>query len=76
MPRATNPLIAPSLLRREINTLEEEPLMAIIPGVALAELWQGVNYAEDALRIITFLVLLVGLLGMLIALSVQGRNEF
>lgn len=61
-------------LQREINTLAEEPLMAIIPGVALAELWQGVSYAEDALRIITFLVLLVGLLGMLIALS-TALNE-
>lgn len=55
-------------LQREINTYEAEPLTAIIPGVALAELWLTVSYAEDALSVVTFFVLIVGLLGMLVSL--------
>jgi len=55
-------------LQREINTFEDEPLMAIIPGVALAELWNTIGYAEEALTVVTFFVLVVGLLGMLVSL--------
>jgi putative ABC transport system permease protein len=55
-------------LQREINTFEQEPLMAIIPGVALGELWRTIGYAEDALSVITFFVLVVGLMGMLVSL--------
>lgn len=54
-------------LQREINTNEEEPLLAIIPGVALGELWRGIGYAEDGLKIITFFVVAVGLMGMLVS---------
>lgn len=64
-------------LQREINTYEGEPLMAIIPGVALSELWSVVSYAEDGLRIVSWSVLVVGLLAMLIALytSLQERRR-
>ena len=55
-------------LQREINTFPDEPLMAILPGVTLNELWRGISYAEDALRVVTVSVVIVGLLGMLIAL--------
>jgi putative ABC transport system permease protein len=55
-------------LQREISTYEGEPMMAIIPGVALDELWRTIGYAEDALRVVTFFVLIVGLLGMLVSL--------
>jgi putative ABC transport system permease protein len=55
-------------LQREISTFEDEPLMAIIPGVALGELWNTIGYAEEALTLVTFFVLLVGLLGMLVSL--------
>src|SRR5690606_37087891 len=37
--------IATLQLQREINTYEAEPTMAILPGVALAEMWRGVGYA-------------------------------
>lgn len=60
--------IATLQLQRDINTYKEEPLQAIIPGVALSELWNTIGYAEDALRVVTFFVLLVGLLGMLVSL--------
>jgi putative ABC transport system permease protein len=55
-------------LQREINDYADEPLMAVIPGVALAELWNGLGYAEDALKTITLFLVLVGLLGMLISI--------
>jgi putative ABC transport system permease protein len=55
-------------LQREVNTFEAEPLMAIIPGVALSELWRTIGYAEDALRVVSLFVIIVGLLGMLVSL--------
>ena len=55
-------------LQREINDFEAEPMMAVIPGVALNEMWQGLGYAETGLRLVTIFVVLVGLLGMLVAL--------
>jgi len=55
-------------LQREISTYADEPLQAIIPGVALAELWRSIGYAEDALRVVSLFVLIVGLLGMLVSL--------
>ena len=54
--------------QREINEEDSEPLLAIIPGVALSELWQGISYAEDGLRLVAGFVVISGLLGMLIAL--------
>lgn len=64
-------------LQREINTYAGEPLMAIIPGVALSELWSVVSYAEDGLRLVSWSVLVVGLLAMLIAIytSLQERRR-
>jgi putative ABC transport system permease protein len=55
-------------LQREINTFADEPLMTILPGVALSELWRSIGYAEDGLKIVTVCVILVGFLGMLMAL--------
>jgi len=55
-------------LQREINTFEEEAMMAVIPGVALGELWRTIGYAEDALSVVTLFVLVVGLLGMMVSL--------
>ncbi len=56
-------------LQREINDYKPEPLMAIIPGVALSELWGGLSYAEKVLRIISWMVVVVGFMAMLIALT-------
>jgi putative ABC transport system permease protein len=69
--------IATLQLQREINTFEGEPLTAILPGIALAEMWRGVGYAEDALRIVTFFVVGVGLIGMLLSLysSLEARRR-
>ena len=55
-------------LQREINTFSEEPLMAVIPGVALSELWNGISYGEQVLKVVALFVVIVGLFGMLMAL--------
>ncbi|MGZ3769824.1 MAG: ABC transporter permease [Bdellovibrio sp.] len=56
-------------LQREINNYKEEPLLAIIPGVTLSELWNGLSYIEGVLRAISWMVVLVGFFAMLIALT-------
>ena len=55
-------------LQRQLNEWDEEPLMAVIPGVALSELWDGISYAEDGLRVVSAFVVVVGLLGMLVSI--------
>lgn len=56
-------------LQREINTYKAEPLLAIIPGVTLSELWNGLSYVEDVLRVVSWMVVVVGFMAMLIALT-------
>jgi putative ABC transport system permease protein len=51
-----------------INDYDEEPLLAVLPGVALGELWHLIGTAENALRVVSGMVLLVGMSGMLTAL--------
>ncbi|MBS3822750.1 MAG: ABC transporter permease [Wenzhouxiangellaceae bacterium] len=55
-------------LRYEINQRREAPLLAILPGIALQELWRITGLAEQILRVVAGLVVLAGLLGMLTAL--------
>jgi putative ABC transport system permease protein len=64
-------------LQREMNEDRTEPLTAIIPGVALAQLWDVVGNAEQALRVVSLFTLLVGLLGMCVALyaSLESRRR-
>jgi putative ABC transport system permease protein len=61
-------------LQRDINTYGDEALLAVIPGVALAELWEVVGVAERALASISVFVVLVGLTGVL-AVILTGLNE-
>jgi putative ABC transport system permease protein len=55
-------------LQRQINTFSEEALMAVIPGVALSELWNGISYGEQVLKVVALFVVIIGLVGMLMAL--------
>ncbi len=61
-------------LQRSINEYKEEPLLAVIPGVVLSDLWQSLSMVEKVLKGISFLVMVVGLLSMLIALM-TSLNE-
>lgn len=60
--------------QRAVNQFHSEALQAVMPGVALAELWQLMALAEQALRALSGFVMLMGLLGMLTAL-LTGLNE-
>jgi putative ABC transport system permease protein len=64
-------------LQREINTWRPEALSALLPGIALAEMWRTVGYAEDGLKIVSFFVVIVGLLGMLVSLytALEARRR-
>lgn len=61
-------------LQREVNQWRGEPLLAILPGVALQELWSLMGSAEQALFIISLFVVLTGLIGMLTAI-LTSLNE-
>ena len=52
-------------LQRDLNTYRQEPLQAVIPGVALSQLWNIVSVVERALAIISAFVVAVGLIGIL-----------
>ena len=65
-------------LRYRIQEREGEPLLAILPGIALQQLWRITGLAEQVLRIVSALVVAAGLLGMLTALVTtldQRRRE-
>jgi putative ABC transport system permease protein len=55
-------------LQRWINEYDEEPLTAVLPGVALQELWSIVGAAEQALLIISAMVVATALIGMMTAI--------
>jgi putative ABC transport system permease protein len=61
-------------MQRAINDYRQEPLMAIMPGVALSQLWNLVGIADTALMIVAGFVVLAGLLGMLTAI-LTSLNE-
>ncbi|SNT72674.1 ABC transporter permease [Paracoccus seriniphilus] len=61
-------------LQRWINEYPEEPLLAVLPGVALGELWQIVGVAETALMAVSVMVVVTALLGMM-AMIFSGLNE-
>jgi putative ABC transport system permease protein len=61
-------------LQREINEFAAEPLLAILPGLTLQQLWDLMGLAENALLVVSGLVVLVGLTVMLAAL-LTGLNE-
>ncbi|MGM0433150.1 MAG: ABC transporter permease [Pseudomonadota bacterium] len=65
-------------LQRELNNYEGEPLTAILPGATLARLWQMLGGFENALLVISALVLvtsLVGMVGMLLATQSTRTRE-
>jgi len=61
-------------MQRFINKYREEPLLAILPGAALQELWSLMGTAETALSSISIFVVVSGLLGMLTML-LSSLNE-
>ena len=63
--------------QRMINEYGHEPLTAILPGVALSELWQMMSILENTLLLVSALVFVAACLGvsaMLLA-SIRERNR-
>ncbi len=61
--------------QRAINNYRREPLLAILPGVTLTQLWETMGAAEQALRVISVLVLVASLLGLAAMLLASIRER-
>jgi putative ABC transport system permease protein len=61
-------------VQRWVASYEGEPLLAVLPGVALDELWEVVGIGERALVVMSALVAAVSLAG-LVAVVLAGLNE-
>jgi len=66
--------VAVFAVQRFVASYADEPLMAVLPGVALDELWQVVGVGEKALLGMSALVAIVSLAG-LVAVVLAGLNE-
>jgi putative ABC transport system permease protein len=65
-------------VRRNINQYQGEPLLAIMPGVTLRELWGMLDIVEKILLLFSIVVVIISLLGMLTTLLAtlnQRRRE-
>lgn len=67
--------MATFVMQRYINDFKAEPLMAILPGVALSELWQMMAMVERLLWLISVLVLLAAMVGMVTMLLASMKER-
>ena len=61
-------------MQRYVNNYKDEPLLAVLPGVALDELWSIVSVFEKTLLAVSALVVAVGFSGLLTAV-LAGLGE-
>lgn len=65
-------------VQRAINEYTAEPVVAILPGVALSELWRMIGVLENTLLLVSILVFIAACLGvssMLLASIRERRHE-
>lgn len=64
-------------MRRDIDLYSKEPIMAVIPGLALQEMWETIGYVEKILFLVSICVTVVGVLGIIISLytSINERRR-
>jgi len=65
-------------VQRRINAFPEEAVMAILPGVTLQQLWSSLGTAEQVLRLISGMVVILGviaLVALLVATLQERRRE-
>lgn len=62
-------------LQRLINQYKKEPLQAVLPGVALHQLWQLVSVIENALILVSAGLVVTGFIGMLSTLLTSLNNR-
>ena len=55
-------------LQRKIDSFPKDPLMAVIPGLALHQLWRNLSYVEKILYLVSLCVLAVGLISVIVSL--------
>ena len=67
--------IATFQVQRAVNEYEGEALLAILPGVALAELWRLMGTIENILLVISALILVSSLFGMSTMLLASMRER-
>ena len=61
-------------VQRKIAGFKDEPLQAVLPGVVLDQLWQSLAFGEKLLRGLSWLILSLGLAGLL-AVMLAGLGE-
>jgi len=59
---------------RSINEYAEEPVNAVIPGVALAELWSMLGSIDIVFRIFNWLIIAISLIGM-VTMTLTGLDS-
>lgn len=64
-------------MQREINQNDDTPLTAILPGVALTELWQVMRTLENTLALVSILVFVAACLGVgaMLFASIRERRQ-
>lgn len=69
--------LATFAVQQQINNFSAEPLVAILPGATLVELWQMLGSVEQILLLISVLVLAGALLGMsnMLLVSMKERQH-
>ena len=55
-------------LQHRLNGSQHEPMTAVMPAVGLQELWKTLALAERSFIVVSYLVLVIALLGMTVAL--------
>jgi len=63
-------------MQRDINQFAAEPLIAILPGVVLAELWQMMSVLENTLLVVSVLVFMSAFLGVCAMLLASVRERY
>jgi putative ABC transport system permease protein len=61
-------------VQRTINNYAAEALVAVVPGVALNQLWSIVGVVENTLLLVSGMIVVIGLSGMIVAVW-AGLNE-
>ena len=64
-------------LQRDINNYAKEPLLAVLPGVALSELWRIMSVVESSLFLISVLIFISASLGVsaILLSSIRERTK-
>jgi putative ABC transport system permease protein len=72
-----NSKIATFAVQRQINNYKAEPLMAILPGVALSDFWNTLGFIEKTLFLVSALVFIAACLGVsaMLLSSIRERSQ-